>query len=585
MALLNSGCDFGGKGNPGFDIEESYKQFKKLEERLNEGNNQVYDDFQSNEDYQEVEDYIDEGYLEEIEDDCFASRVKVRNPERFHVDGGFRLVLPDGTADSDFKCEPVSDERMAELNPSGEHSFVWRPIDVTRGEEKHFSLDKPARVNFVIPDEIPEEDYYKLVGIIFDEDGPIYMYPDPEGLKLGVVSFETVHFCETVLSKEDEARLLKEFANRVATYGWQDNMCVKDLKMTTMERLEKLGNKIGFSETDFLGVAVREVFRDNSFVNTAVGLIESDKKDEFIVEQLSDELQEKALSYLFEKWKKYPNNPKLKEYMEEHLTSDNVKDWATELGGGKSPTLLAKEYAKKFTVSKLKDITEGLFPYVKAVKKTVEAGEIVKKFWVNNMMVEMYDAYRNNCNGDGSIDRDFWNALSIRRLSSPQSDFGMTDDEILKMFQTRYKNEQEIAKKQAEIERMAKIWEEDGLLSSPKFRHMDYVQRLNQLHKLTERFRSELVRNGRIPNQGVTSTEDLLEYIVFEYVYRHPDVHGFYDWLRDMGYYTEVFDVEDGNMENIEVEKQDNNAKFNSGPFNVNTENNPRHVKNIGAED
>lgn len=463
-----------------------------------------------------------------------------------HDDGlsgkDYKLELPEGAGK--VKSEPVTDEQLAEIE-SKVYTFITKPVYVTKDGDDNVVLDQMATVSFKIPEDYPKENYYRLMGVIITKDGPVYMIPDPDGIEKGVVSFETSHFCPVgAVDLEDQTRR-KEFIKRTAANGWQNDLCNADLEKTLKEKLMETAEDIGLGKNDFLGIAARKVLADNDLVKDAMSLIDGKEPAEMISEKLEAEVKARTLGYLFGKLQKNPNNKKLKEFLETHLTVKNAEDWGTQLGEGKNPMHIAYEYSKGFATDKLKDFATTLCPYVKTIQKTALAMQIIKEFWSANEINEIYAKYSKKCKPDGTISDEEWGFIlnEFRRLSAPISNYGMSENEIRQMFANRFKSENDIRKKEYEVETTVSLWENNyWLLQSKAFKNLDYVQRLTQIHKLMERFRKELVRNNDIPNRraGVTVNQLLCE-IVEKYLEFHPDHEKFYAWLAKMGYSQNKF--------------------------------------------
>ena len=456
-----------------------------------------------------------------------------RGKSAFHSEN-YNVKLPKGT--KNLRCRPATDKQMEKLESQG-YQFVTPPLCVTTKDKEHVDLDRMAIVSFAIPKDFPKEEYYKLMGILVNSEGPVYMVPDPDAMERGYVSFETSHFSFSgVVTPEDEVRR-REFIKRTAACGWQNDICNADLEKTLKEKLMEAADDMGLGENDLLGIAAREVLADKSVVKDALSLIDGKEPAEMISEKLEAEVKARTLGYLFGRLKKNPNDKKVKEFLEKHLTIDNAEDWATQLGEGKKPMEIAYNYAHGFAVERLKDFSVSVCPYVKTVQAAAKTMEILKKFWANNQMNEMFERYEEYADANGKMDDGTWGVISAR-LEATKTKFGMTSAEIRKMFEDRIANRNEIAKKERKLEKMIYLWENNyWLLQSEAFKHTDYVQRLTMIHNLMERFRNELVRNGDIPHRraGVTVDELLCE-IVEKYLSCFPNQAKFYEWIAKKGY-------------------------------------------------
>ena len=482
---------------------------------------------------------------------------------------GYVVELPESA--DDIECEFVTDEQMEELQ-SYDYQFISKPIMMTQDGGQHVQLDKMAKVSFDIPKDIPEEEYINLVGVLFTDDGPMYMIPDIEGIRRGVVQFETSHFSPVGAAKMDNEKRKELFVDRICVSEWKANACDMDLEKTLKEKIKDFTSDIGFGEDALLGMVAREVLSDNEFINDASDLIDaydSNNSAEFIVGRLKEKARAKMLAVLFEKLKgdkevdkveydelkdKYVHtrvtkdgkNKKIVEKLEKHLTQENMEELGKRLGQGDSPMTIAwdyvKKYAKGFAEDQLKDFSTKMVPQIKLMQEGAKYMKILKKFWASNEMIDMYNTYAKNANSDGRMSNDDWNALFVRRLNAAMSKFGMTEEQIRKQFEERYANNQDIERRKYELRKLIDLWEspEFELVKQPIFDKLgfDYIQRLTRIHVLMERFRKELVVNGDIPGRERQNSIDYtLCLIVEKYLEFYPDQEKFYRWLAKKGFY------------------------------------------------
>ena len=481
---------------------------------------------------------------------------------------GYVVKLPKGA--SGIECKVATQEEMEQLQPDA-CQFISSPLLLTQKGDEHVQLDRMAKVSFNIPRSIPKEDYIDLVGMLITEDGPIYMIPDIEDIKRGVVSFETSHFCWTGAAKMDKEERRELFIERICVSEWKANACDADVEATLREKLEAFASDIGLGKNDLAGVLAREVFGDNEYIQEAVDMIEAYDEGttaETIAEKLKEKAKAKMMEMLFEKLKgdkevdkveydelkdrykhtrvtKEGKNKKIVEELEKHLTEENMKELGTRLGRGDSPTEIAWDYAKKygksFAEDQLKSISIKLVPQIKMMQEAARYMKVLKDFWASNEMIDMYNVYARNANSDGRMSNDDWNTFAVRRLSAAMSKFGMTEAQIRQQFEERYNNNRDIEKKKAELRKLIALWEspEFELTKQPIFDKLgfDYIQRLTRIHILMERFRKELVVNGDIPGRERQNSVDYtLCLIVEKYLEYYPDYEKFQRWLAKKGF-------------------------------------------------
>lgn len=482
---------------------------------------------------------------------------------------GYKVKLPDSAGDID--CRYASEEEMAQLQPDG-CLFISSPLMLTQKGDEHVQLDRMAKVSFDIPKDVPKEEYINLVGVLITDDGPMYMIPEIEGIRRGVVSFETSHFCWTGAVKMDNEKRRELFIERICVSEWKTNACDADVEGTLKEKLKSFADDIGFGENALMGMVAREVLSDNEYIQDAADLIDAyddGSTAEVVAQKLKEKARAKMLAVLFEKLKgnkevdhveydelkdrythtritKDGKNKAIVEKLEEHLTQENMEELGKRLGRGDSPMEIAwdytKKYAKNFAEDQLKSFSVKMVPQIKLIQEGARVMKVLKQFWASNEMIDMYNVYAKNANSDGRMSNDDWNALMVRRLAAAKSKFGLTEEQIRKQFEERYANNRDIEKKKTELRKMIALWESPDfeLTKSPIFDELgfDYIQRLTRIHVLMERFRKELVVNGDIPGRERQNSVDYtLCIIVDKYLEFYPDQEKFYRWLGKKGFY------------------------------------------------
>lgn len=462
----------------------------------------------------------------------------------------YTIAVPQGT--KGIECNPLGESEADKLKSSG-YDFIATPVSVTQDGDDHVELERMATVSFNIPSDISEADRLYLLGVLITDDGAQYFIPDPYGVQDGYVRFETSHFCK-VGAVNDKSKAVELFIERTAVSGWQANMSEADMKKTVKERIMEAAEDVGLGKNDFLGIAAREVFGDNEFLSEASDLIDAydaSNLTSVATEKIVESAKAKMLSVLFGKLKKIKEeggkSTSLVETLEEHLTKENMESVSTRLGNGDHAVDIAWDYAKSLVEDRLKDLSTKLVPQVATMQAAARAMKVIKQFWASNEMADMYETYKKYAESDGTMHNDDWNTLFFRRANAAVSKFGLTEAEIRKQFETRYKNEIEISKRKSSIRSMIDLWEKEGLTEDFLFYHyesktgekMDYIQRLTRIHNLMERFRGELVKDGMI--NGKMHVDRILCDVVFEYLSDYPDYAKFYKWMVENGYYEDKF--------------------------------------------
>ena len=491
-------------------------------------------------------------------------------------DGGsgnaYSVKMPSGT--TGITIEPLSDAEISKLKSKG-YDIVGTPFNVTQNGSDHVVLDDLATVSFKIPKDYPKEDYDELVGVLITDEGPEYFIPDLAGLREGIVRFKTIHFCPTLTTRE-RIKLEEKFVEYVAIHKWDNDLRVSDFNKLG-DKLKDIVDDAGFGENDLLGITMREVLSSNDYVNTTMEYIKhydngtlTDKTIGNISEMLTNDIQTKALSILFAKLKKEPNNKAVKECLEKYLTKENMEKAGTLLGS-ESPADVALEFAKNFAVDKMKSFATQN-PYVKAfvvaAEVEVKAIEIFHKFWARNDMIYYYNEYKK--------DPKNWDDWIAAKIGTPKFEFNMTLKEIGEMFKKRYNDEKKINAKKAEVQDLVDAWNVAGFLNydndvMKKYfgENDDYFQRLTRLHGLMERFRKELVIKGELSHySGLTGgtydpkspsliNKELCKImgmwinmsVSTDPKYNMPE--DFYKWLAKEGYIKKKLEKEVDDMEEM----------------------------------
>lgn len=493
------------------------------------------------------------------------------------VKQGYAIDLPE-SAGSDIRIEKVEPETLSKWN------LIGQPVNVTRGGDRHVQLEEMAHVSFPIPADIAREDFIDLMGVLIVDGKPVYMVPEYEGLCNGMVSFETSHFCYAGMTKMEKEKRRNEFINRIAATEWVAGMSEKNLQKTVKQRLTEVADGLGLGEHTLMGMAVREVVSDIGFVKDATDLIDSYDNGEpgemeaVIAEKITYKVQEKVLAVFFNKLKgdiernvvtydpdtkritrtKEVEKGKYSDYisaLEKELGRENMQELGEKLDKGESLKSIAKSFIKKKAVSWAKDFSTKMIPQIKIMQAGAKAMGVVYKFWTDNQMNDLYERYRQECDGEGRMQDGDWNALVYRVLNTPMSKFNMTEEQIRQQFEERFRNQRDIDRKKDQLRTLIAMYEDTDahtLINAKIFDKMglDYIQRLTRIHMLVERFRTELCdKSGNIPDvaAGKDAVNLILCDIVEQYLKMYPDTDGFYVWLEENGYYGNRYKkLEDG---------------------------------------
>lgn len=497
---------------------------------------------------------------------------------------GYQLELP--AFATDVQCEPVSEVREFDLMWQG-HDLIVKPISVTRNGDNHVQLGQPATVRFAIPEDVPEDQYDELVGMLFTDHGTEYKIPDYYALREGFVQFETSHFCDLAAGRQRDA-LRELFIEKVAVNGWGRNMSNKDMEPTLRAQINKFAEDHCLGENDLVGIAMREVFGEKDFVKIGLDIVNAYDMENASLEERMAVASEtmiklakgKVLSYFIKKLKVDENKKvkvmdelksekigetvyktelhkidsrrnKIIGVLEDHFKMENAEKVGTTLGS--NPTfeecyILAWQYITEFAKEKTKEALIEMIPYLGYLKQMATAVEIWKKFWAATQMQDLYREYEKKANEKGALlDDGEWGLLTMY-ISAPKFLHGMTDKKMKDYIEQRYLEKKEIERRKEELREYIDMIEKSVDLKSECFeqKHFDYVQRLTVVRNLIDRFYYELVGDDGyltyIDNgyrQAICTPNAInqqLCYVVDEYLKCYPNREKFYVWLDENGY-------------------------------------------------
>lgn len=497
---------------------------------------------------------------------------------------GYQLELP--AFATDVQCEPVSEVREFDLMWQG-HDLIVKPISVTRNGDNHVQLGQPATVRFAIPEDVPEDQYDELVGMLFTDHGTEYKIPDYYALREGFVQFETSHFCDLAAGRQRDA-LRELFIEELAVNGWQRNMSNKDMEPTLRAQINKFAEDFCLGENDLVGIAMREVFGEKDFVKIGLDIVNAYdmenasleermavasetmiklakgkvlsyfikklKTDETKKVKVMDELKSEKIGetvYKTELHKIDSRRNKIIGVLEDHFKMENAEKVGTVMGD--NPTfeqcyIYACQYIGNFAKEKTKDALIEMIPYLGYLKQMATAAEIWKKFWACTQMQDLYKAYKEKADENGGyVSNDIWDVISIG-VAAPKFLHNMTDAQIREKLAQRYREETEIERRKAEERKYLDLIESIVDLDAPclEAKHFDYIQRLTIVNNLIDRFYDELkdkdgclvfYDNGYKQTYcGPNSINEQLCYVVDEYLKCYPDREKFYQWLSKNGF-------------------------------------------------
>lgn len=195
-------------------------------------------------------------------------------------------------------------------------------------------------------------------------------------------------------------------------------------------------------------------------------------------------------------------------------------------------------------VNLTKSILKKVFPYIDAMDKFATLCETSRDIWAGNTMEDIYASYKELAGGSNTISDEEWNRFCSLNFDAftIYKNKGMTDEQIRDKFAERVSNENKIAKKEAELKKLIKVWDDDNLLTpsinnySSKYKTIE--DRLDSLYKVRQTMITMFTKDGKLQkgSRNFMSDEEFLEYIEFQWIsHGVGDRDGFYDWLEEEG--------------------------------------------------
>lgn len=188
-----------------------------------------------------------------------------------------------------------------------------------------------------------------------------------------------------------------------------------------------------------------------------------------------------------------------------------------------------------------KSIQKKVFPYIDLMDKFAGLVESCTNIWAGNTMEDIYKAYKDIAGSGDTISDEEWNRFSTTndKAFNVYKDKGISEEAIREKFRERVANEKKIAKKEAELQKLVKIWDRNMLLNPYNNNYpSDWTveDRLRSLYEIRELMIQMFTKDGKLQKGSYTNytDEEFIEELVYEWVaHGIKDRDGFYKWLEE----------------------------------------------------
>lgn len=217
-----------------------------------------------------------------------------------------------------------------------------------------------------------------------------------------------------------------------------------------------------------------------------------------------------------------------------------------------------------------KSVLKKVVPVIDITEKFSDVVRTTIDIWAGNTMEDIYKNYKEKA-GDGSaISEDEWREFCIfnRAAFTVYKEKGMTDEQIREKFAERAANDNKIAKKKAELEKLTKVWDRDMLLNPDRNnypRNWTLEDRLASLYRIRQTMITMFTKDGKLQkgSHHRSSDEEFLEEMEFYWVlYGVRNREAFYDWLENEGIIKKgTFDSLRKNKSSTDIREQKDENK------------------------
>ncbi len=405
--------------------------------------------------------------------------------------------------------------------PSRSKNGIAGYEDVVIGDFKAFEddgpLDEPETLTFPIPESISEEDYYELMGMYIG-DSYVYYYPlDTDALYNNkTASFEISHHSIFATARPDKSVLIDEWTKRAAV-----NIVTKDdaegnMNVGIRELVNETLEELGLDSESFGGEVYRYIISHDSRGEMLTAAVDGDY--DTLKVKLAGAVADGLVNLCFGV-----------------EGADDVIDVVTSVSDSED----IAEGAKKLC----EEIEKKVFPVIDVTEKFAKFVDKSFDIWASSTMDETYRyVFKKYADENGNISDDDWAIVysTIHGAWARYKTRGIDEAELKRQFMERAASEAKIAEKETELKKLAKTWDEDGLLNPYVFsypRDLSVADRLKSLYNSRQTLIEMFTKDGKLQMgayEGKMTEEEFIEELLYKWAfYGAKERAKFYKWLED----------------------------------------------------
>ena len=462
------------------------------------------------------------------------------------------------TQTSDEDTEPVSPSEVkkvtmstTELDEYKTSSFTpLQGIEADSDTSGHVILDKYDTVSFDVSD-IPEDRRKNLIAMsVLDGDTPFYILPDPDALANGTYTYETSHYSGHILGEMSDEELMDIWCEKAAQQEVMRGVSEEELRKNLSEIIDDSLSEYGFGRNQYGGAIARYILSHDTKGEILTAAMDGDTGT--LTAKIANGISDYAMDKI------------LKDGSKDFITGEDseANPFAKALGSnmgdnGKEAYDAVKEgkpeaYGKAI-LEMVKNYEKSVMPYVDKAEKFGKLVDKMGDIFADDMMEWTYEKYYAKwMNEEGQVDSGQWGIIcekmkgGLNRLNSK----GVSDSDVKKYFEKRYKNEKTIQARKKDIRKFIKycdeynlledrIWMGDGKLKT----RPTIAQKLNSIFRIRE-WLSEALKDKKgnyVKGPEFKDSDDnsFLAYMVSMFVECGSKNRGdFYNFLVENKIYT-----------------------------------------------
>ncbi|MBQ6555230.1 MAG: hypothetical protein IJL89_08365, partial [Firmicutes bacterium] len=395
---------------------------------------------------------------------------------------------------------PKENMDKTELNEYKTSSFT--PIQgYSYGEDdgEHYILEEYDTITFDVTD-IPESDRKNLIAMsVVKGEEPFYILPDPDELAKGKYTYQTSHYSGHILGEMSDEELMDIWCEKAAQQEVMRGVSEEELRKNLAEMIDDSLSEYGFGKNQYGGAIARYILSHDTKGEILTAAIDGDTGT--VAAKVANGIGEFAMGKILKGEGKdivtgedAPKNQFL-EALGKNM-GDNGKEAYEAIKSGKT-----ESYGNAI-LTMVKNYEKSIFPYVDKAEKFGQLVDKMGDIFADDMMEWTYEKYYAKwMNEEGQVDSGQWNIIcekmkgGLVRLNSK----GVSDSQVKKYFEKRYKNEQTIQARKKDMRKFIKYCDEYNLLGdniwmgSGKLSNRPTIaQKLNSIFRIREMLKEAL---------------------------------------------------------------------------------------------